>query len=384
MKFLVCLLGTSILLFGARTGACEMDAKILIQLLNFSQTLIQDGEMQFLYYNNNMTHPDDVGTAKRKLIALWEEQMRENVPKSQNPEVLRKRLLKRIEDEKKYRDFWDSDERFVFIESNLVFQMLPGNVKEPWSQYAYRLEDNFLFENYPSLEHFRFLVGGEQHHFFSNGSKIFMGAPPNQFSNNNRIGYLQRLNKHIPVKIIEATNIPPGFLLNETQSEVRFLENGASKPHYLITYRTPRDAKMKIYVRIKDGLPEVFRQEAYHRSESPHADTEGYWLVLLKVYRDFEWIPTLSITFPKIREEKEFRADGFMRRHTIYTIKEMDFNLGLPENFFDWDESELTNDKTLRKRIRGDVQEDDKSLRKRILAEVQQKEALERQKGNEK
>ena len=359
MKFLVCLLGTSILLFGARTGACEMDAKTLIQLLNFSQTLIQNGEIQFLYYNKYPTHPDDIGTAKRKLIALWEEQMRENVPKSQNPEVLRKRLLRRIENEKKYRDFGDSDENIIFIESNLVFQRIPGNLKEPWSQYAYRLEDNFLFENYPSLEHLRFFVGCEQHHFFSNRSKILMGSSPNQFRNDNHIGYLQRLNKHVPGKVIRATNIPPGFLLNETQSEVRFLENGTSELSYLITHRPPHDVKIKIYVRIKDGLPEVFRQEAYYRSESPLADTEGYWLVLLNEYRDFEWIPTLSITLPKVREEKEFRADGFMRRHSILTIKEMNFNLGFPTNFFDWDESELTDENGRRKRIRGDVKKEE-------------------------
>lgn len=384
MKFLVCLFGTLILLFGDRTGACEMDAKTLIQLLNFSQTLIQDGEIQFLYYQKYPTHPDDVGTAKRKLIALWEEQMRENVPKSQNPEALRKRLLKRIEDEKKYRDFWDSDERIIFLESNLVFQKLPGNVKEPWSRYAYRLEENFLFENYPSLEHLRFLCGGGQHHFFSNRSKILMGSPPSQFSNDNHIGYLQRLNEHVPVEVIEATNIPPDLLFNETQSEVRFSENGTSEPTYLITHRTPHDVKIKVYVRIKDGLPEVFQKEFYHRSESPHTDTEGYWLVLLNEYRDFEWIPTLSMTLPKVRDEKEFRADGFMRRHSILTIKEMDFNLGLPENFFDWDESELIDDIGRRKRVRGEVQEDDESLRKRILAEVREKEALERQKEKEK
>jgi hypothetical protein len=383
MKFLVCLLGTLILLFGARTGACEMDAKTLIQLLNFSQTLIQDGEIQTLWYNNHLTHPDDVGTAKRKLIALWEEQMRENVPKSQNPEVLRKRLIKHIEDEKKYRDFGNSDERFVFIESNFVFQKLPGNAKEPLPQYAYRCEDNFLFENYPSLEHLRFFLGGGQHHFFSNRSKNLMGSPPNPFSKNNHIGYFEHLKKQGSVNILEATKIPPGLLLNETQSEVRFLEDGTSEPTYLITHRTPHDVKMKIYVRIQESLPEVFRQEIYLRSESPHADTEGYWLVLLKEYRDFEWIPTLSMTLPKVRDEKEFRADGFMRRHTIYTIKEMDFNLGLPENFFDWDESELTDDIGRRKRIRGEVQEDDKSLRKRILREVQEKETLEKQK-NEK
>ena len=55
-----------------------------------------------------------------------------------------------------------------------------------------------------------------------------------------------------------------------------------------------------------------------------------------------------------MREEQEYRgSDGFMRRRTVMVIKEMDFNLGLPDNFFDWDEAEITNDSGKRKRIRG-------------------------------
>lgn len=42
-----------------------------------------------------------------------------------------------------------------------------------------------------------------------------------------------------------------------------------------------------------------------------------------------------------------------MRHHSVLIIKEMDFNLGLPDNFFDWDETEITNDSGKRKRIRG-------------------------------
>ena len=55
-----------------------------------------------------------------------------------------------------------------------------------------------------------------------------------------------------------------------------------------------------------------------------------------------------------MREDHQFRrVDGFMRYRNIMIIKEMDFNLGLPDNFFDWDETEITNESGKRKRIRG-------------------------------
>ena len=335
-----------------------MDAKTLIQLLNFYQSLIQDGEIQFLMYQKYPTHPDNVGKGRRTMIALWEEQMRENVPKSQNPEVLRKRLITRIESEKKYGDFQDSNEKFIFLEANLVFQVIHGK-GEPWSQYAYRLEENSLFENYPSLEHLRFFVGGDQRNLFSNRSKILIEVPPNQFSNGRPTGYLERLSPHIPQEVIMISHLPPGYPLTEKQNnEIRFSKNDMGEPIYLITYLSPKNLKIQTHVRIKNGLPEVFQQEFYYRIESSNTVKDEYWLLWLKMYRDFEWVPALNITFPKVHEEKEFRPDGFMHRHTILTIKEMDFNLGVPTDFFDWDESELTDDDGMRKYIRNDVEKE--------------------------
>ena len=361
MKFLTYLIGIIILLFGIRTGECEMDAKTLIQLLNFYQTLIQDGEIQFLMYQKFTLHPDDVGRDQRTLISLWEQQMRENVPKSQNPEVLRKRILSRIENEKRYGDFRDSNENFAFVEGNMVFQVVysekPG---EPWDQYAYRIERNFVFKNYPSLEHLRFFVGGRQESLFSNRSKDFRGVPPNQFSKDIYTGYLERLTPQHPQEISIACYIPPGFPIAESKSnEMRFTKIGTGEPTYLITYISNKVLKTKLHVRLKNKLPEIFQKETYYRNESPHTDTEEYWLLYLKKYRDFEWVPALNITFPKVREEKEFRSDGFMHRHTILTIKEMDFNLGVPTDFFDWDESELADDDGMRKHIRNDVEKEE-------------------------
>lgn len=60
----------------------------------------------------------------------------------------------------------------------------------------------------------------------------------------------------------------------------------------------------------------VFKEEFYYQSESPYADTEGYWLRKIDMYRDFELVEALSIAFPRVREAREFRSsDRFMRHH---------------------------------------------------------------------
>ncbi len=335
-----------------------MDAKTVFQLLNFYQTLIQDGEIQYILYQKDHTHPDDVGKGQQKLISLWEKQMRENVPKSQNPEGLRKKILSRIEKEKKYGNFRDSNDNFAFVEGNMVFQVVyeetPG---DSWDEYVYRIERNYVFENYPSIKHLRFLVGGRQEGLFSNRSQDFRAALPNQFNKDIHTGYLERLTLTTPQEISMACCIPPGFPIDETKNgEFRFTKVDTSEPTYLIVYISAnKKNKFKLHVRIKNKFPEIFREEFYFRSKLPHTDTEEYWLFLLKESHDFEWVPELNVTFPKVREKKEYRPDGFMNTHTILTIKEMGFNLGLPTDFFDWDESELTDDEGMRKRLRRDV-----------------------------
>lgn len=356
MKVKIYVFLTLILLGSFKIGECEMDAKTLIQLLNFSENLIQDGELKFLLYQNFFTHSNDVGIEHRKMLANWERQLRENPPKSDDPEGTRKEILGYMEREKRYGEFRDAPEKFTFLEANLVFQILHSK-KEPWSMHAYRLEEIFSYDNYPSLGHLRFYNGGKQKYFLSNSSKILMGQFPNQYVNVRRYkGYLARWEKRVLQNVFNITFLPPSSPIDETQAELLISRTNTGKVVYVITHFPYEKVKVKVHVHLKDGVPEVFREEFYYQSTSTRADAEEYWLRMVKIYRDFEWVSALNISFPKVREEQEFRStDGFMRRHAVYMIKEMDFNLGLPVNFFDWNEAELNSDDGGRKPIRGDI-----------------------------
>ena len=321
-----------------------MDPKALIQLLNYSSSLIQDGEIKFLLYRKFPVHPDDLGGSHQRLIANWEKQLIENPPKSKNPEALRKDILGYLEREKRYGKFSDSKDRFIFIEGNLVFQ----------NQFVYRMEATSRFENFPSLGSYRFFNGGGLFFFVSNGTNRLKGRLPEQFANDNRIGNFEWGKSVILPDALMAINLPSYHLINETQAEVQLTETDVGDLTYIITHYPIEKVKAKFYVKLKSGLPEVYREEFYYLSDSPRADSEGYWLRKVNMYSDFEWVEGLNITVPKVRELQEFRSeDGFMRHHGIMVIKEMDFNLGLPDNFFDWDEAEITNDSGKRKRIRG-------------------------------
>lgn len=320
-----------------------METKTLIQLLNYSRTLIHDGEIKFLYFNQFPKQGDDVGAEHRKLIASWERQLRENPPKSRNPEAVRKEILGYLEREKKYGEFRGSKELYSFVEGSLVFQFLPQNVIKS----AYRLEVISRFEKYPSLGSTRFFNGGDQFNFFSDSTKIFKWYPPNQFANNSRIGYSEKtMDGNHPGAVIMANKQLPSFPIDQTQVDVRLSsENTNTVPTYIITYMVmpPKNVKAKVYVRLNMGLPEVYREEYYFRGDSPQADADGYWLAIVYTYSDFELVEALNISIPKVREDRQFRkVDGFMRRHAIMIIKEMDFNLDLPSNFFDWEETELS------------------------------------------
>ena len=326
----------------------QVNAKQLIQLLNYSITLIQDGEMKFLYYE----HFHEIGNSQQFLIKSYERQLRENPPKSDNPESLRKEILRRLEKEKKFGKFRDSNKNFYFVEFNLVFQNAPP--------YGFRMEAISRFENYPSFESFRFFNGGGQSFFTSNGTVTLKEILPAQVKNNAPIGTF--IIRNIPTlpEVITAKNIPPTFPINETESKVHLLEENIDEPIYLITYLSGKKIKIKLYVKIKSGLPEVTREEIYYKSDSPHADAEGYWLRLVSIYSDFERVDSLNITVPKVHEQQEFRgSDGFMRRRTIMVIKEMDFNLGLPADFFDWDKSDLNDDEGRQRWIRDETQKEE-------------------------
>ena len=333
-----------------------MESKTLIQLLNYSRTLIQNGEMKFLYYSQFPKHPDDVGAEHRKLVEGWERQLRENPPKSKNPEALRKELLGHLEAEKKYGEFRSSKELFNFVEGSLVFQRQP--------QSAYRMEVISRFEKYPSLGSTRFFNGGDQFNYFSNSTKSLLWNPPNQFANDRRLGYTKkRQDDNHPSMVIMANKQIPAFPIDQTQVDVRLsAENKTTVPTYIITYMVmrPDNVKAKVYVRLNMGLPEVYREEFYFRGDSPQADVDGYWLTIVYTYRDFERVEALNITVPKVREERQFRrVDGFMRFHAITVIKEMDFNLGLPTNFFNWVETELTDDNDKSEKNRDGVKKEE-------------------------
>lgn len=354
MKSRVYLFLILFLLCGIRIGESRIDDKTLIQILNFSNTVIQDGEIRCLYYQIFPTHPDDVGVEHAKLVGKWEKQLSENPKKSQNPRALRKQILRHLEQEKKYGDFQGSENQFQFSELNLIFQVLPAQIPLE-TRYAYRLESVSCFDNYPTLGHLRFLNGGGLFYFFSNGAKNLTGNPPNQFANDRRIGYLERRESNFQFQVITALSIPPSYLIDEMEAKVSSLKIDGDTV-YVITHYPVDRLKALIYVRLKNGLPEVFKEEFYYQSESPLSDPEGYWLRLTKTYSDFEHDNVLNITVPKVREEHEFiGTDGFTRRRTLMTIKEMDFNLGFPVGFFDWNEAELNSDNGKRKRIRGDI-----------------------------
>ena len=327
-----------------------MDAKDLIQLLNYSKTLIQDGEIKFLFYEQFPRHPDDVGDIQRFFLNDYEKQLRENPPRSENPAALRKEILIHIEEEKKFGKF--RDKLLSFVEGNLVFQGTP--------QYGYRMEVISRFEGYPSFESLRFFNGGSLFYFFSNSTKTLNGILPGQVANDRRLGSVRRVDFTEHPEVIMATGLPPTISINETEVEVCLLDNNIDEPVHIITYRHSEKTRTKVYVQIKSGLPEVTREETYYKSDSPHADAEGYWLRLVNTYSDFERVDGLDITVPKVREEQEYRgSDGFMRRRTVMVITEMDFNLGFPTDFFDLDESELANDEGRRKMIDGNVEKKD-------------------------
>ena len=328
-----------------------MEPKTLIQLLNYSRTLIQDGEIKFLFFSQFPKHPDDVGTEHRKLVASWERQLRENPPKSKNPEALRKEILGYLEEEKKYGGFRGSKKLFNFVEANLVFQEHP--------QPAHRMQIISRFENYPSFGSTRFFNGGGQFCFFSNGTEAFRWDPPGQFANDRRVGYFTKRKDKTHPEVDKAKNLRPTHPIDEAQAEVVSSKDSAGLPLYVITHLPHEHIKAKVYVRLKDGLPEVYREESYFKGESPQADSEGYWLARIKMYRDFERVEALNIFVPKVREDRQFRRiDGFMRYHAIMIIREMDFNLGLPANFFNWDETEPTDHNDKNEKNRDDVKKE--------------------------
>ncbi len=359
MKFPICFLFLAMLsLSSAPIGEPQVESNALIEFLNYSQTLIQNGEIQFLCYKQYFKRPEEVGAKHREILADLEVQLREEPLKSKNPEALRKEILREIENQKRYGAFRDSNEWCNFIEVNLVFQ----------PKYAYRMEVISRFEKYPSFRFTHFFGGGGQFYRFLNGTKHLKGIFPIQFHNDRHTGSLEDVELEKPEDAFKfetkiATNLPPLTWVGiSADAKVHFTEDDFGMLVYVITcFHETRhlDYKVKTYVRLKDDLPEVFREEVFHKEtfpkhDSPFADAEGYSLSEVTLFSDFEWVEALNITIPKVHEKLSFQywRDNFMDNRTVLIIKEMDFNLDLPTNFFDWDKVDLSDDNGRQKQVR--------------------------------
>lgn len=350
-----------LLLMSMNIGNSQMDTKSLVSLLNFSKTLIKDGEIKFLFYERFPPHPDDVGEEQRRILAFRENEFRE-ASKNSNTETLKKDILQAIEEEKRYGGFRDSEENYQYLEVDLVFQVNPHPLKRGLMLLDGQLSMNSHFEKYPSLTSKRFFNDGNLIVRVNKSYQVLSQILPNQFANDQRIGSVRnRSREHTGQLMGVPTSVPPTHFIDEKRTKIELSES-FEQMVYVITHFPFEDddqVMAKVYVRLNNKLPEVFREKYYYQSESPLADAQGYWLRVAAEYKDFEKVEQLNLTIPKVRVEKEYlNTDGFMRRKSVYTIKEMAFNLGLPSNFFDWDETELTGDDGKRKKIRGGVQKE--------------------------
>ena len=319
-----------------------MDAQTLVSILSFSKTLIQDAEIKLLWYEHYPIPPEDMGEFVKKGIEYSRQEYRDAPQKTSNPEVLRKEILKDIESYETYGPFHDSDEFFFFEEGNLVFQRLPvatGQIP----QCNFRLETISCFDNFPSasdapfpsVDFARYYDGGRQEYRVVNSDQRLEITLPHQIDNGRIIGAIRvdTLEKEDSLLSRFPLRLPPRHIDKaEVQIEPAKV-NGESV--FILTYSPFEKVRTKTYVRI-ENVPQIFREEHYYKSESPNANEDGYWLRLVKEYKDFVYFETLGIAHPKFFEAKEYRADGFMRRATSIAIIEMEFNQGLPANFFDW------------------------------------------------
>ncbi len=316
-----------------------MDTKTLISFLNLSKTLIQDGEFKFILYDKRLKRPEEIGDTQREFIAMHEQELHQTDEKLSER---RKEILKDIAELKKYGEFRDTPEHFGFFEVNLIFQVasepIVSQSQDALSPLSYRIESIERFEKFPSLEQQRYNNAGKQILFFPKEDGGLILIYPPQFTKTNTLGVLEYSNW--------GQYFPPIYPLNyidESEAEVTQTRSGTGEDIVYITHfpYAGETVKVKLYIRFVEGLPQVFQEEFHYRSRSPIADEEGYWLRVKNVYSDFKIIPSLNIPFPRYHEAKYYESDGWQRRREIVSIKEMDVNLGLPANFFDWDEEEI-------------------------------------------
>ena len=339
------------LLIDIQSGGEQVDTETLIQFLNFSQTLIQDGELKLMLYRRFPTPPDKIGVAHQKMMAGYERELHDLPDDAPSYETRRNTILKYIEEEKRYGSFRDADFNFEFLELNLAFQVYPGSTR-----FDYRMELIFPIEHFPSLALKRFRGAGGQYFFFASGLQSLKVRLPNPIKNKRIIATILKQIKQDEdwgmdfenATVDDAVLVPPVHFIDPKEAQVSQSKfNGEDVT--IITHILPKSEgeviKAVVYVRFVAGVPQVFREEFYYQSQSPQMDEDGFWLRSVYDYRDFEKVENLNIAVPKVKEMKEYRdIDGFVRFHSIITVKEMNFNVGFPTNFFDWDEAELTND----------------------------------------
>ncbi len=328
-----------------------MDIKSIISLLNFSKTLIQDGELSYLYYQQFPTDPNKKGNRMREIEAFREQEIRDAEQKKN--EAFRKLVLRKLEREKKYEPFRESDDYFIFAEISLVFKMGTDSAKTG-HEIDYRMEIISQYDKYPSLGHIRHFNDGFEDLFLGKGTDFFTVTRASQFDEIPSFAGIELEHQKDTInEVIDIAVLPPLDFIDETRASVESTEFSGEKGYIITHFPDKNDEKIlvKVYVR-SSSIPEVFREEWYFKSDAPIANAEGYWLRLREDHSDFQIVDELNIAVPKVRVQKEFRSDGWQRRQTVYTLKEMSFNLGLPEHFFDIQETDLDDDKGKRKKIR--------------------------------
>lgn len=328
----VSLILLAFLLISSKAKGSQMDSQTLISLLNFQTTLIQDAEISFLWYERFLTPPADVEKIHREIMAFHAQELQE-VNKVSNPAAMREVILESNELYKTYGDFRYADENFYFKEINLVFQVRTDSTAH-MPKFDYRMELMSRFENYPSLGFKRYFDGGSQALLLVNAYHRNLVNFPNQFANDWRVGIFpkQHLNDDVSRTMSFPFRLPP-ISIDESHAQMAPSEPD-DKNIYVITHFPFENVMAKVFVRVT-GLPEVIQENIYHRNESPNANEDDYWLVTVAEYSHFITVEMLGIVVPRVFEEKEYRADGMLRRVTKVTIKEMTFNQGLPHNFFD-------------------------------------------------
>ena len=330
-----CVILLGLLLIGSKSGADQMDAKSLINFLNFQATLIHDAEIKFLWYEKSLIPPDDIEKIQQQVLVLQTQELRE-VHNASNPDARRKAIMKNIEEYKKYGNFWYAEQHYFFKEINLVFRVRSDSTtRRP--QLDYRMELIDRFENYPTLSFKRYFNGGSQV-FIVNTNKGIRILLPNHFSNDRLISGISKWHDNNSMLITFPFQLPPIFI-DGTQVQMEISEF-AGDIVYVITHFPLEKVMAKVYVSVTK-LPKVIREELYHQSESPNANEDGYWLQSVAEYSHFVHVETLGIFVPQVYQEKEYRTDGFLRRITKVTIEEMTFNKGFPSNFFDLNLEEL-------------------------------------------